>query len=73
MPAVSEDQRKAAGVALSAKRGKTPVSELKGPALSMYKSMTEEELEDFARGPSIDEMSPEEKIKHGLKHPAKKG
>lgn len=48
MPAESEEQRKAAGAALSAKRGETPVSELKGPAKSMYDSMTEKQLEDLA-------------------------
>jgi len=50
MPAVSEAQRKAAGVALAAKRGKMKVSELKGAAKSMYINMTEKQLEDYARG-----------------------
>lgn len=45
---VSKDQQRAAGIALSAKRGKTPVKELKGSAKKMYNSMTEKELEDFA-------------------------
>jgi hypothetical protein len=48
MPAVSKAQQKAAGAALSAKRGETKVSELKGAAREMYDSMTEAELEDFA-------------------------
>lgn len=48
MPAVSKSQQKAAGIALSAKRGDTPVSELEGAAKDMYDSMTEKELEDFA-------------------------
>jgi hypothetical protein len=48
MPAVSKAQQKAAGAALSAKRGETKVSELKGAAREMYDSMTESELEDFA-------------------------
>lgn len=48
MPAVSKAQQKAAGAALSAKRKETKVSELKGAAKSMYESMTEKELEDFA-------------------------
>lgn len=48
MPAKSKAQQKAAGAALSAKRGETKVSELQGAAKEMYESMTEEELEDFA-------------------------
>lgn len=51
MPAESEFQRRAAGMALSAKRGETPVSDLKGAALDMYHSMTEEELRDLAKKP----------------------
>lgn len=50
MPAKSKSQQKAAGMALSAKRGETPKSELKGAAKKMHDSMTEEELEDFAEG-----------------------
>lgn len=48
MPAKSGSQQKAAGAALSAKRGETPVSKLKGAAREMEKSMTEEQLEDLA-------------------------
>jgi hypothetical protein len=48
MPAKSAAQQKAAGAALSAKRGDTPVSELKGASKSMYKSMSEKELDDMA-------------------------
>lgn len=48
MPAKSESQRKAAGMALSAKRGETDVSELKGAAKDMYDSMSKSELEDYA-------------------------
>ena len=48
MPARSKAQQKAAGAALSAKRGETKVSELRGAARSMYESMTEQQLEDFA-------------------------
>ena len=48
MPARSAAQQKAAGAALAAKRGETPVSELKGASRSMYESMTEKELEEFA-------------------------
>ncbi|MCX8997786.1 DUF3008 family protein [Rhizobiaceae bacterium BDR2-2] len=48
MPAKSKAQQKAAGMALAAKRGEIPKSELKGAALDMLESMTEKELEDFA-------------------------
>lgn len=48
MPAKSEAQQRAAGAALSAKRGDTKVSELRGASMSMYKSMSEKELEEFA-------------------------
>jgi len=47
MPAKSKAQQKAAGAALSAKRGDAPKSELKGPARSMVK-MSESKLEEFA-------------------------
>ena len=48
MPAKSAAQQKAAGAALSAKRGKTSASKLKGASRSMYKSMSERELDEFA-------------------------
>ena len=48
MPAKSKAQQKAAGAALSAKRGETKVSELKGASRQMYDSMSETELEDLA-------------------------
>ena len=48
MPAKSKAQQRAAGAALSAKRGETKVGELKGASKDMYDSMTEDELEDFA-------------------------
>jgi len=48
MPAKSKAQQKAAGAALSAKRGETKVSDLQGAAKQMYDSMSEDELEDFA-------------------------
>ena len=51
MPAKSKAQQRAAGAALSAKRGETKVGELKGAAREMYDSMTEAELEDFAATP----------------------
>ena len=48
MPAKSAAQQKAAGAALSAKRGDTKVSELKGASREMYESMSEKQLEEFA-------------------------
>ena len=49
MPAKSKAQQKAAGAALSAKRGDTKVSDLQGASRDMYDSMSEEELEDIAK------------------------
>jgi hypothetical protein len=48
MPAKSAAQQKAAGAALSAKRGETPKSKLKGASKQMVESMTEKQLEEFA-------------------------
>jgi len=48
MPARSAAQQKAAGAALSAKRGETPERELKGASKQMEKSMTEKQLEALA-------------------------
>jgi hypothetical protein len=48
MPAKSKAQQKAAGAALSAKRGDTKKSELKGASRSMEKSMSETQLEALA-------------------------
>lgn len=48
MPAQSQAQQKAAGAALSAKRGESKASSLKGAAKEMYDSMSEDELEDLA-------------------------
>lgn len=48
MPAKSKAQQRAAGAALSAKRGETKISELQGASREMYRSMTEKELEDLA-------------------------
>jgi hypothetical protein len=48
MPAKSKSQQKAAGAALSAKRGDMKKSGLKGASRDMYESMTERELEDLA-------------------------
>ena len=55
MPAQSKAQQKAAGAALSAKRGETRVSDLKGASKEMYESMTEKELEELA-GTSHDHL-----------------
>ncbi|MBU1254734.1 MAG: DUF3008 family protein [Alphaproteobacteria bacterium] len=48
MPAKSKAQQRAAGAALSAKRGDTKVSDLQGASKQMYDSMSEDELEDYA-------------------------
>lgn len=48
MPAQSKAQQKAAGAALSAKRGNSKVGDLKGASKQMYTSMTEEQLDDLA-------------------------
>lgn len=48
MPARSKAQQRAAGAALSAKRGKTKVSDLQGASKEMYGSMREAELEELA-------------------------
>ena len=49
MPAQSKAQQKAAGAALSAKRGDTKVKDLKGASKEMYDDMSESQLEDFAK------------------------
>lgn len=54
--AESEEQRKAAGAALAAKRGEMDASELYGAAKDMYNSMSEDELEDYASG--VKEVAP---------------
>ena len=48
MPAKSKAQQKAAGAALSAKRGETPKSKLKGASKQMEASMSEQQLGEFA-------------------------
>ena len=48
MPAKSKAQQKAAGAALSAKRGETKKSDLKGASKGMLESMDEDELEGLA-------------------------
>ena len=49
MPAKSKKQQMAAGAALSAKRGESSKSSLKGASRQMEKSMSEKQLEDFAK------------------------
>ncbi|MGA9582644.1 MAG: DUF3008 family protein [Allosphingosinicella sp.] len=48
MPAKSKAQQKAAGAALSAKRGDAPKSKLQGASKQMESSMSEKELEELA-------------------------
>jgi hypothetical protein len=48
MKARSKAQQRAAGAALSAKRGETAVGDLQGASRDMYDSMTEAELEEMA-------------------------
>lgn len=48
MPAKSKAQQKAAGAALSAKRGETKKGDLKGASKEMESSMSEKELEEMA-------------------------
>ncbi|HYG21600.1 MAG TPA: DUF3008 family protein [Verrucomicrobiae bacterium] len=49
MPAKSKQQQKAAGAALSAKRGGKSKSSLKGASRSMYDSMSQKQLRDLAK------------------------
>lgn len=48
MKAKSQAQQKAAGAALSAKRGETPESELQGAPKEMFETMTDAELAEMA-------------------------
>jgi hypothetical protein len=48
MKAQSQAQQKAAGAALSAKRGETDKSDLQGASKDMYETMSEDELEELA-------------------------
>ena len=48
MPAKSKAQQKAAGAALSAKRGETKKKDLQGASKSMVDSMSETQLEELA-------------------------
>jgi hypothetical protein len=78
MPAKSKAQQKAAGAALSAKRGDTKPSELIGASRQMYDSMSEKQLDEFAstkrKGkPAYTEDSPIPAQKAARKRAAKKG
>jgi hypothetical protein len=77
MPAKSKAQQKAAGAALSAKRGETRPSELIGASRRMYDSMSEAQLDEFASTkrtgkPDYVEASPIPKRKAARKRAAKK-
>ena len=48
MKAQSKAQQRAAGAALSAKRGDTKVKDLQGASKDMYDSMPDEELDEMA-------------------------
>ena len=48
MPAKSKAQQKAAGAALSAKRGDSKVNDLRGASKDVYDSMNKGQLEDLA-------------------------
>ena len=46
--AKSKAQQRAAGAALSAKRGETDIGDLQGASRQMYDGMSEKELEEMA-------------------------
>jgi hypothetical protein len=48
MHARSKAQQRAAGAALSAKRGDAPARELRGASRDMFETMSEAELEELA-------------------------
>lgn len=50
-PAKTPKQRKAAGMALAAKRGKAKVTKMKGAAKDMYESMNKKQLKELASKP----------------------
>ncbi|SEJ50639.1 Protein of unknwon function [Pseudooceanicola nitratireducens] len=54
MKAQSKAQQRAAGAALSAKRGDTKVKDLQGASKEMYDDMSEAELEKMASTPHDD-------------------
>jgi len=48
MPSASKSQQSASGIALAVKRGKLPLSKLRGASKQMYESMSMKQLEEFA-------------------------
>lgn len=62
MPALSKAQQRAAGIALTAKRGEISPKKLKGPARGMYESMTIKQLEEYA-GTKIKKLPKKKKKK----------
>ena len=73
MPAKSKDQQRAAGMALAAKRGEMKASELQGASKEMYDSMSEKDLEDFAKTKHDDLPEKVEEAMYGqLNTPEKK-
>lgn len=48
MPAKSESQQSAAGIALAVKRGELPKNKLRGASRQMYESMSMKELKEYA-------------------------
>lgn len=54
MKAQSKAQQRAAGAALSAKRGNTKVKDLQDASKEMYDDMSEAELEEMASTPHDD-------------------
>lgn len=64
MPAKSAAQQKAAGAALSAKRGDSKKSSLKGASKEMYESMSEKELDKMASTSRKGKPEHKSKTKH---------
>ena len=52
MPSKTKAQQGMMGAAYAAKSGKAPMSSLQGPAKSAAKSMSKQQLKDFASTPS---------------------
>ncbi len=64
MPAKSAAQQKAAGAALSAKRGEAKKSSLKGASKEMYESMSEKQLDEMASTTRKGKPEHKSKTKH---------
>lgn len=69
MPAKSAAQQKAAGAALSAKRGDTPKSKLQGASKSMEKSMSEKQLEELAHTKRKGKPGTPPRVERGVRQP----